>query len=127
VALEHGGRLGSSELGGSGGAFGRGRGLRECGAHHDLVLARVVVGKTAGGGLRRRRAAPATGTVAPARRLVWLGHKEHGELGYCKGEALGKLMGCASAPKGQLGDDGGSGRAAIVCASEGGHGERLYS
>jgi hypothetical protein len=72
VALGHGGRRGSPELGGSGGALGRGRGLRECGAHHDSVLAGVVVGKAVGGGLRRRRAAPAAGTVAPTRRPVRL-------------------------------------------------------
>jgi hypothetical protein len=47
------GRCGSPESGGSGGALGRGRGLREGGAHHGLVLAGVGVGKAAGEGLRR--------------------------------------------------------------------------
>jgi hypothetical protein len=75
-----GGRRGSQESGESGGAIGRGRGLRVGGAHQGSVLAGVGAGKAAGEVTRRRRVAPGAGTSAPVREVAWLGHTQYGEL-----------------------------------------------
>jgi hypothetical protein len=118
VALGGEGRRGSPELGGSGDALGRESGRRGLGAHQSSICVLGWGRKAAGGGGRRHQAAAAAGVTAPVRRPAQPGHEEHGEFGWCKGEELRMLLGCASAQKGHLSDGGMPGGAATACTRE---------
>jgi hypothetical protein len=96
VVLGHGGRRGSPELGGSGGALGRGRGGGGRGAHHGPVCGRRRGGKDAGEVGRWSSAAAATGAPAPARRTTGLGHQRHGQVRGDVGKALGWFFGAGT-------------------------------
>jgi hypothetical protein len=52
-----------------------------------------------------RRQAVAEGS-APVRGAARLGHKEHGELEWCRRKGLGASLGCETEQQGKLGGDG---------------------
>jgi hypothetical protein len=86
----HGGRRGSLELGGSGGALDRGRGGEGRGAHQGLICAHSWGREALGGGLRRWPAVPAAGASAPVKGRHRQCIPRYGEVvwGYVK------LLGC---------------------------------
>jgi hypothetical protein len=55
--------------------------------------------------MQRLQAAAVAEDSAPARGAARLGHKEHGELEWCRRKGLGASLGCGSEQEGMLGGD----------------------
>jgi hypothetical protein len=80
VVPGHGGRRGSPELGGSGGALGRGRGGEGRGTHRGSTCAHGRGRDALGGGLRRWPAVPVAGASAPVEGRRRQCVHRHGEV-----------------------------------------------